>query len=46
MSIRTIAGDCLVRFEGRRERTVRGRVVVLIKPDRNNSYCSLCATCY
>lgn len=33
MSIRTIAGDCLVRFEGRRERTVRGRVVVLIKPD-------------
>ncbi|RJX47226.1 PDDEXK family nuclease [Halonotius pteroides] len=33
MSIRTIAGDCLVRFEGRRERTVRGRVVVLIEPD-------------
>ena len=41
-----LSGDCLVRFEGRRERTVRGRVVVLIKPDRNNSYCSLCATCY
>ena len=33
MSIRTIAGDCLVRFEGRRERTVRGRIVTLIKPD-------------
>jgi DNA topoisomerase-1 len=33
MSIRTIAGDCLVRFEGRRERTLRGRVVVLLKPD-------------
>jgi len=46
MSIRTIAGDCLVRFEGRRERTVRGRVVVLIKPDRNKPYCSLRATCY
>jgi DNA topoisomerase-1 len=33
MSIRTIAGDCLVRFDGGRERTVRGRVVVVIKPD-------------
>ena len=33
MSIRTIAGDCLVRFEGSRGRTVRGRVVVLVKPD-------------
>jgi len=33
MSIRTIAGDCLVRFEGRRERTVRGRVLAITKPD-------------
>ncbi|WP_181693241.1 endonuclease NucS domain-containing protein [Natronomonas sp. LN261] len=33
MSIRTIAGDCLVHFDGRRERTVRGRVVALLKPD-------------
>jgi DNA topoisomerase-1 len=33
VSIRTIAGDCNVYFEGRRERTVRGRVVVLLKPD-------------
>jgi DNA topoisomerase-1 len=33
MSIRTIAGDCLVHFDGRRERTVRGRVVVVVKPD-------------
>ena len=33
MSIRTIAGDCNVYFEGRRERTVRGRVVVVLKPD-------------
>ncbi len=33
MSIRTITGDCLVRFEGGRDRSVRGRVVILIKPD-------------
>ncbi len=33
MSIRTIAGDCLVRFDGGRDRTVRGKVVVVIKPD-------------
>ena len=33
MSIRTIAGDCLVRFDGRRERTVRGRVLIVVKPD-------------
>ncbi|MCQ4333018.1 DUF91 domain-containing protein [Natronomonas sp. F2-12] len=33
MSIRTIAGDCLVRFEGRRERTVRGRILAITKPD-------------
>ena len=33
MSIRTIAGDCRIRFDGRRERTVRGRVVVVLKPD-------------
>lgn len=33
MSIRTIAGDCLVRFDGTRDRTVRGRVVVVLKPD-------------
>jgi len=33
MPIRTIAGDCLVHFDGRRERTVRGRVLALIKPD-------------
>jgi DNA topoisomerase-1 len=33
MSIRTAAGDCTVRFDGRRDRTVRGRVLVVIKPD-------------
>lgn len=33
MSIRTIVGDCLVHVEGRRDRTVRGQVVVLVKPD-------------
>lgn len=33
MPIRTIAGDCLVHVDGRRERTVRGRVLVLVKPD-------------
>ncbi len=33
MSIRTIAGDCLVYFDGRRERTVRGNVLAITKPD-------------
>ena len=33
MSIRTAAGDCTVRFDGRRDRTVRGHVVVVVKPD-------------
>lgn len=33
MSIRTIVGDCLVRFDGRRERTVRGKTLIVIKPD-------------
>ena len=33
MPIRTIAGDCLVRFDGRRERTVRGRILAITKPD-------------
>jgi DNA topoisomerase-1 len=33
MSIRTIAGDCTVRFEGRRTRHQRGRVLVVVKPD-------------
>lgn len=33
MSIRTMTGDCLVRVDGRRERTVRGRILVIIKPD-------------
>ncbi|MES3516705.1 MAG: endonuclease NucS [Natronomonas sp.] len=33
MSTQIITGDCLVRFDGRREQTVRGRVVVLLKPD-------------
>jgi DNA topoisomerase-1 len=33
MPIRTIAGDCTVRVDGRRERTVRGRVLVVVKPD-------------
>ncbi len=33
MSIRTIAGDCLVRFDGSRERTVRGRILAITKPD-------------
>ena len=33
MSIRTLAGDCTVRFDGRRDRTVRGRVLVVVKPD-------------
>ncbi|WP_396611219.1 DUF91 domain-containing protein [Haloferax sp. S1W] len=33
-SIRVFAGDCTVHFEGSRERTQRGRVVVVTKPDR------------
>ncbi|SEL05069.1 endonuclease NucS domain-containing protein [Haloferax larsenii] len=33
-SIRVFAGDCTVHFEGSRERTQRGRVVVVAKPDR------------
>ncbi|MFB6079613.1 MAG: Sjogren's syndrome/scleroderma autoantigen 1 family protein [Haloferacaceae archaeon] len=33
-SIRVLAGECTVRFEGSRERTQRGHVVVVIKPDR------------
>jgi len=33
MSIRTISGDCLVHFDGTRERTVRGRIPAVTKPD-------------
>lgn len=33
-TVRVLAGDCTVRFEGSRERTQRGHVVVVIKPDR------------
>jgi DNA topoisomerase-1 len=33
VSIRTITGDCIVHANGRRDRTQRGRVHVLIKPD-------------
>lgn len=33
MPIRTITGDCLVRFEGPRDRTVRGTVLAVVKPD-------------
>jgi DNA topoisomerase-1 len=33
-SIRVFAGECTTEFAGGRERTRRGRVVVLIKPDR------------
>lgn len=33
-SIRVFAGDCTVSFEGSRDRTQRGRVVVVAKPDR------------
>jgi len=33
-TVRVLAGECTVRFEGSRERTQRGHVVVLIKPDR------------
>jgi DNA topoisomerase-1 len=31
---RVFAGDCTTVFEGARDRTQRGRVVVLVKPDR------------
>jgi DNA topoisomerase-1 len=33
-TIRTFAGDCTVTFAGTRERTVRGYVVCIVKPDR------------
>ena len=33
MPTRTIAGDCIVRFDGSRERHLRGRVLVVVKPD-------------
>ena len=33
-SIRVFAGECTTTFEGDRTRTQRGRVVVVIKPDR------------
>ncbi len=33
MSTRTIAGDCIVRYDGSRERFQRGRVLVVVKPD-------------
>lgn len=33
-TIRVFAGDCTVRFEGARERTQRGYVVAVVKPDR------------
>ena len=33
MSIRTISGDCLVRFDGTHERTVRGKTLTVVKPD-------------
>jgi DNA topoisomerase-1 len=33
-STRVFAGDCTTTFEGTRDRTTRGRVVVLVKPDR------------
>jgi DNA topoisomerase-1 len=33
-STRLFAGDCTTTFEGTRDRTTRGRVVVLVKPDR------------
>ena len=33
-TIRVFAGDCTMTFEGDRARTQRGRVVVVIKPDR------------
>ncbi|ADQ65914.1 nuclease of the recb family protein [Halogeometricum borinquense DSM 11551] len=33
-TIRVFAGDCTTTFEGSRSRTQRGRVVVVVKPDR------------
>ena len=33
-AIRTFAGECTASFEGTRERTQRGHVVVVVKPDR------------
>lgn len=33
MPMRTIAGDCVVRYGGRQDRHLRGRVFVLVKPD-------------
>jgi DNA topoisomerase-1 len=33
-STRIFTGDCTTTFEGSRDRTTRGRVVVLVKPDR------------
>jgi DNA topoisomerase-1 len=33
-AIRIFAGDCTTAFEGSRDRTQRGRVVIVIKPDR------------
>lgn len=33
MSTRTIAGDCLVRSDGVRERRIRGHVLAIVKPD-------------
>jgi DNA topoisomerase-1 len=33
-STRVFAGDCTTTFEGTRDRTTRGRVVVVVKPDR------------
>jgi DNA topoisomerase-1 len=33
MPTRTIAGDCIVRFDGSRDRHLRGRVLVVVKPD-------------
>jgi len=33
-TIRVFAGDCTTTFEGERTRTHRGRVVVVVKPDR------------
>jgi len=33
-SIRVLAGECTTTFSGRRERTQRGHVVVVVKPDK------------
>ncbi len=42
MSIRTIAGDCLVHVHGRRERTVRNRVLVVVGPPKLANYYTGC----